>query len=191
MTDKPENIFKQAAQGDQSAWRKIFEIFSGPVYQFFLKNTSSVEVANDKVQEVFIKIYRNKEKFTYGSLKAWIFKICRNTLIDTYRRRNPQEVLSDIIPETAPEEQNLEEEVISNIEHRQMVGFIDSCLDQMPHDDRMVISLVYLAGLSVPEMAEVMEIPLGTAKTRVRKSRLLLNKMLNEKMQIRKFEQAQ
>lgn len=191
MTDKPENIFKLAAQGDQSAWTEIFKIFSGPIYQFFLKNTSSVEVANDKVQEVFIKIYRNKNKFTYGSLKAWIFKICRNTLIDTYRRRNPKEILSDIIPETAPEELNLEEEVINSIEHQQMVVFIDSCLEQMHNNDRMLISLVYLAGLSVPEMAEVMEIPLGTAKTRVRKARLLLNKMLSEKMQIRKFEQAQ
>lgn len=188
MKITPEELFKQAAGGDQAAWRSVYEMFCAPVYQFFLKNTSNRELADDKVQEVFIKIYRSRKSFSYGSLKAWIFRICRNTLIDTYRQKNTKEVLSETLPDITSSETRVEDEVISAIENSQMAQMIDECLDRMNLDERMIICLVYIANLSISQLAELMELPLGTAKTKVRKARLILDAMLKESLQTKKIE---
>ncbi len=190
MNTKPEKIWQMAVAGDQSAWQELYQIFGGKVYQFFLRNTRNPELSMDKVQEVFIKIFRNKEAFKYGSLQTWIFRIARNALIDEWRRAGNREVLSETMPELIEAETRVEEEAIANLEHERMTIMIDACLDQLNEQDRMVICLVYLGGLSIPELAEVMELPLGTAKTRIRQARLRLDAMLTEKLQVKKFEKS-
>ncbi|MBU1105551.1 MAG: RNA polymerase sigma factor [Candidatus Riflebacteria bacterium] len=190
MKMTPEELWKLAIRGDQLAWQKLYELFGGPVYQFFLRNTRNVEMAGDKTQEVFLRIFKSREAFSGGSLKSWIFRIARNLLIDEWRRSGHREVLSEHLPEVADPSIQVEEEVINAIEHAQMKALIDECLQLLDEDSRMTVCLVYLADLSIPELAEVMETPLGTAKTRVRSARLKLDAMLCEKMQIKRVEQG-
>ncbi|MDD3145688.1 MAG: sigma-70 family RNA polymerase sigma factor [Candidatus Riflebacteria bacterium] len=187
---KPEELWQRAVAGDQVAWQRLYELFGTRVYQFFLKNTRNAELAGDKVQEVFLRIFKNKEAFKYGSLKTWIFRIARNLLIDEWRRSGQREVLSDVLPEIVDAGIQVEESVINAIEHQQMVCYIDECLDRLEEADRMAVCLVYIAGLSIPEFAEVMELPPGTAKTRVRHARLKLDALLSEKIQIKRFEKS-
>jgi RNA polymerase sigma-70 factor, ECF subfamily len=190
MKMTPEELWQMATRGDQSAWQRLYELFGGPVYQFFLRNTRNVELAGDKTQEVFLRIFKSREAFSGGSLKSWIFRIARNLLIDEWRRAGQREVLSENLPEVTDTSVQVEEEVVNGIEHAQMKLMIDECLQLLDEDSRMTVCLVYLAGLSIPELAEVMELPLGTAKTRVRQARLKLDAMLCEKMQIKKVEQG-
>lgn len=190
MNTNPEKIWQKAVAGDQAAWQQLYQIFGGKVYQFFLRNTRNPELAMDKVQEVFLKIFRNKEAFKYGSLKTWIFRIARNLLIDEWRKAGKREILSETVPDLIEADIRVEDEVIASIEHERMVVMIDECLDQIGELDRMVICLVYLGGLSIPELAEVMELPLGTAKTRVRQARIKLDAMLCERMQLKKYEKS-
>ncbi len=190
MKMTPEELWIDAMRGDQSAWQKIYELFGKPVYQFFLRNTRNVEMAADKTQEVFLRIFKSREVFSGGSLKSWIFRIARNLLIDERRRAGHREVLSENLPEVADHSVQVEKEVINAIEHAQMKDMIDECLLLLDEDSRMNVCLVYLAGLSIPELAAVMGIPLGTAKTRVRQARLKLDAMLCEKMQIKRVEQG-
>lgn len=190
MNTNPEKIWQKAVAGDQTAWQQLYQIFGGKVYQFFLRNTRNSELAMDKVQEVFLKIFRNKEAFKYGSLKTWIFRIARNLLIDEWRKAGKREILSETVPDLIEADIRVEDEVIASIEHERMVAMIDECLDQIGEQDRMVICLVYLGGLSIPELAEVMELPLGTAKTRVRQARIKLDAMLCERMQLKKYEKS-
>ncbi|HNX76357.1 MAG TPA: sigma-70 family RNA polymerase sigma factor [Candidatus Rifleibacterium sp.] len=187
---KPEELWQQALTGSQPAWQKLYELFGSRVYQFFLKNTRNADLAADKVQEVFLRIFKNRDSFKYGSLKTWIFRIARNLLIDEWRRAGQREVPSDTLPDIVDAGVQVEESVIDAIEHRQMAGFIDECLDKLEEGDRLAICLVYIAGLSIPEFAEVMELPPGTAKTRVRHARLKLDSLLSEKLQIDKYEKS-
>lgn len=187
---KPEELWQKAIAGDQRAWQQLYELFGTRVYQFFLRNTRNADLSGDKVQEVFLRIFKNREAFKYGSLKTWIFRIARNLLIDEWRRSGQREILSDVLPELVDAGVQVEESVINAIEHQQMVGYIDECLDRLEEADRMAVCLVYIAGLSIPEFAEVMELPLGTAKTRVRHARLKLDALLSEKIQIRRFEKG-
>ncbi len=174
----PEELWREATRGSQSAWEKLYALFGGRLYQFFLKNTSRPELAMDKTQEVFERLFRHREAFHTGSLKTWIFHIARNLLIDEWRRRPRQEVLADNPPEVADPAVRVEDWVIQKLDREQMIRLLDTCLPQLSEDDRVVIGLSYLGGLSFPELAKVMEIPLGTAKTRVRQARLRLDRLL-------------
>lgn len=187
---KPEELWQKAITGDQQAWQRLYELFGNRVYQFFLRNTRNADLAADKTQEVFLKIFRNREAFKYGSLKTWIFRIARNLLIDEWRRAGQREIPSEILPDVIDSGIQVEESVIEAIEHQQLVIYIDECLDRLEENDRMAVCLVYIAGLSIPEFAEVMEVPLGTAKTRVRQARLRLDQMLSEKIQLKRFEKS-
>lgn len=191
MNMTPEELWQKALTGDQLSWQKLYELFGGRVYQFFLRNTRNPELASDKLQEVFLRIFKSREAFKYGSLKTWIFRIAKNLLIDEWRKSSKREILCDTIPEIIDAGVQVEEEVIKAIEHSQMVVWIDESLDYLHEEDRMAICLVYLGGMSIPELAEVMEIPLGTAKTRVRHARLKLDAMLSEKLQIKRLEKGQ
>ncbi|GAB4277086.1 MAG: sigma-70 family RNA polymerase sigma factor [Candidatus Rifleibacteriota bacterium] len=190
MKTNSEEIWKKAVSGDQQAWQQLYRIFGGKVYQFFLRNTRNPELSQDKTQEIFLKIYRNKESFKYGSLKTWIFRIVRNSLIDEWRKAGNREILTEVLPEIIEADNKVEETVIDSIEHDQLIESIDACLDRLSCQERLVIGLVYLAGLTISELAEVMEIPLGTAKTNVRNARLRLDAMLSERLQIKKFEKS-
>jgi len=182
MKMTPEELWQKALTGDQTSWQRLYEIFGSRLYQFFLRNTRNQEMACDKVQEVFIRIFKSREAFKYGSLKTWIFMIARNILIDEWRKTGQKEILCEIIPDVADTSPLVEETVLNGIEHEEMVAFIDSSLDQLNESDRMTICLIYLGNLSIPELAEVMEIPLGTAKTKVRQARLKLDSLLKEKL---------
>ncbi|MGM0600300.1 MAG: RNA polymerase sigma factor [Candidatus Rifleibacteriota bacterium] len=190
MNTNSEIIWKKAVRGDQQAWQQLYQMFSAAVYQFFLKNTQNPELSMDKVQEVFIKVYRKRESFTYGSLKTWIFRIAKNLLIDEWRKKGKAELASEHVADVVVADDNVEEHVLKELEHQSMKLLIDQGLEKLKSPERMVVCLVYLAGLSIFELSQVMEIPLGTAKTRVRQARLKLDKIIREQLELKSLEKS-
>ncbi|MBF0499097.1 MAG: sigma-70 family RNA polymerase sigma factor [Candidatus Riflebacteria bacterium] len=174
----PEELWKEAIRGSAKAWEDLYRMFGSKLYCFFLKNTGDIEVSMDKTQEVFERLFRHRETFSTGSLKTWMFRIAKNLLIDWWRRRGHAEILSENPPEIVDSSIRLEEDVIDRLEREELMGFIDSALEEMKEGDRLLLGLVYLGGLSFPELAEVMEIPLGTIKTQTRAARLRLDQLL-------------
>lgn len=186
----PEEIWQEAAHGSQKAWAEVYRLFGGRLYQFFLKNTGRTGQAMDMAQEVFERIWRHRADFQTGKLQTWIFRIARNLLIDEWRRKGRSEVLVEEVPETPDPHSRVEATVLDRLAREDAAQLIDATLSKLSEDDRLVIGLVYLGGLSFPELAEVMEIPLGTAKTRVRQARLRLESHMREQMQGRSVGEA-
>lgn len=179
----PEELWKDAIHGSQKAWNELYSLLGTKLYQFFLKNLGNPDLAMDMAQEVFEKLFRHRESFIDGSLKTWMFRIARNLLIDHWRKKGKKmELFGEEAPEIHDQSVNVEEGVISKLHREAMVKLIDETLPHMREEERLIIGLVYLGGLSIPELGQVMEIPLGTAKTRVRQARLKLDRMLMEKL---------
>jgi RNA polymerase sigma-70 factor, ECF subfamily len=176
---------KQKDTRDQRGWdfeQKALP-FVDALYNTAYRMTRNAEDAEDLVQETYLKAYRYYDKFEEGTnLKAWLFKIMKNTFINNYRRQQqtpPQSDFADIeesfeslvskdaasqIPKS-PEEEFLEEVLDEDVQR---------ALDSLPTDYRMVVVLADLEGFSYKEIAEILEVPVGTVMSRLYRGRRLL-----------------
>ena len=151
---------------DRQVFSYLYDNYSGVLYGIILKVAIKQEQANDLLQEVFIKIWRNIESYnpSKGRLYTWMLNIARNTAIDYLRSKQFQkdgknqniEDSVNIINQYEKTEQQTD-----NIGLKQMV-------EKLPPDQQKVIDLVYLKGYTQDETSKELNIPLGTVKTRVR-----------------------
>ena len=179
-----------SSKGLRASRQDSFEVeamgFVDALYNTALRMTRSPQDAEDLVQEAYLKAYKNFDKFEPGTnLKAWLFKIMKNTFINNYRKQQstpPQSDFADI--EDAFENQVSEEVTrqIKNPEQELLEGVLDEdvqkALDELPEDYRLVITLADLEGFSYKEIAEILEIPLGTVMSRLYRGRRLLEEVL-------------
>lgn len=160
--------------------------FLTPLYNTALRMTRNAQDAEDLVQETYLRAYRSFEQFTPGTnLKAWLFRILKNSFINEYRRKKAQpaeeefgaveesfesRIDADRYPPTKnPEEVALERSMDENVKR---------ALDELPPDYRMAVVLADLEEFSYREIAEILEIPIGTVMSRLYRGRKLLEEAL-------------
>ena len=142
--------------------------FQGRVYGLALSIVRDARTAEDIAQEVFVRAWRNAAVFDArrGSVAAWLLTITRNAAIDTLRVRRPITVdiddVLDALPGLSPRDPADAAMVAADSER------LREALARLPESQRRAIVLAGMWGLSASEIAEVEQIPLGTAKTRIR-----------------------
>jgi len=153
--------------------------FLDALYNTALRMTRNAQDAEDLVQETFLKAYRHFDKFEPGTnLKAWLFKIMKNTFINDYRKRQAQPPESDFAEIEGAFESQVSEEAtqqIRNPEEEALADVLDEdvqrALDALPADYRMVVLLTDLEDFSYREVAEILDIPVGTVMSRLYRGR--------------------
>jgi RNA polymerase sigma-70 factor, ECF subfamily len=157
------------------------------LYAGALRMTRNPSDAEDLVQETMLRAYRAFDRFEAGTnLKAWLFRILTNAYINTYRKkqREPQKVSSDEIEEfdLYRELKNHDPAFSESPESLVLDSLVDSditdALDDLPEQFRMAVILSDLQGFSYAEMAEIMDVPLGTVMSRLHRGRKALQKRL-------------
>jgi len=184
------------AEDSQDALRSRFERDALPLlsslYGAALRLTRNPADAEDLVQEAFLRAYRGFAGFTEGTnLKAWLYRILTNTFINEYRRkqRQPAIVLEDEIPDwylyeqlgEAGAESSAETEVLEAIPDED----VQKALDSLPEAFRMAVWLADVEGFAYKEIAEILDIPIGTVMSRLHRGRRALEKLLWEKVRDR------
>ena len=156
--------------------------FVDALYNTAYRMTRNAEDAEDLVQETYLKAYRYYEKFEEGTnFKAWLFKIMKNTFINNYRRQQqvpPQSDFAEIeesfetllSPDAPNQSKSPEEEFLESV----LDEDVQRALDSLPTDYRMVVLLADLEGFSYKEIAEIMEVPVGTVMSRLYRGRRLM-----------------
>jgi RNA polymerase sigma-70 factor (ECF subfamily) len=156
------------------------------LYNTAYRMTRSSEDAEDLVQETFFKAYKYYDKFEEGTnLKAWLFKILKNTFINNYRKKKLEPRSVDF----AEIEDSFERIVRrdnadrpSDPESEFFTGVLDDdvrkALESLPYDYRMVVILADLEDFSYKEIAEILDCPVGTVMSRLYRGRKLLEKAL-------------
>ena len=158
------------------------------LYNMGYRLTRSPDDAEDLVQETYLKAYKYFDKFQQGTnLKAWLFKIMKNTFINGYRKRQNRPIQTDfadveesleslILEEPGGGQQikNPEEEILDQV----LDEDVQQAIEGLPEDYRMVILLVDLEGFSYKEAADILEIPVGTVMSRLYRGRRRLEKTL-------------
>ena len=153
--------------------------FVDGLYNTAFRMTRNAQDAEDLVQETYLKAYKYYDKFQEGTnFKAWIFKILKNTFINSYRKKQKQPHQSDF----AAIEESFESQVSDRVTDRLkspedellekvLDEDVQRALESLPDDYRMAVILADLEGFSYKEIADILEVPLGTVMSRLYRGR--------------------
>ena len=156
------------------------------LYNFGLRLTSDPNDAEDLVQDTIVKAYRFFSSYEKGTnAKAWLFRILKNSYINNYRRQSkkPQEVDYDEVS-SFYESIRAERTETSDLEDKMFRELIDdeltNALDQIPEDFRTVVLLCDVEDFTYEEIANMLDVPIGTIRSRLHRGRNLLKAQLME-----------
>ena len=175
-------LAKMVTEGNSAAFDTLFARHSDAIYAMLLKFTGNSDDVDDLIQEAFMKAYLKiglyDPKYDFG---AWIYTIARNTFVDFSRSRksnalNPQN-LSPEIDNTAQSSSPTPEDYIINAQQRAQ---IERYISMLPEDYRQLFELRFLDEYSYEEIAEKLDMKLGTVKTRIFRVRNMMCRLITE-----------
>jgi len=156
------------------------------LYNFALKMTGDSDDASDLIQETYLKAFRFWDKFEKGTnCKAWLFRIMKNTFINTYRKntKEPDKVdyeeienFYENIKPSSTDSAHLEKDIYDNLLDDELSGAISS----LPEDFRTVVILCDIEGYTYDEIADFVDVPVGTVRSRLHRARKMLYTKLHD-----------
>jgi len=169
--ESDRTLVQQIGAGDQKAFGILYERYTTLVFSLAVKIAGSHETAEDITLDVFTQIWKNAKKYhpEKGSVKGWIASLARYRSIDTLRRRKVRSDInrpqwSDVQLEKLPSNDNTGE-ALELAETRKKVS---NAIAKLPEDQQEVLAMAYFKGYTHRQIAEVLNEPLGTIKTRIR-----------------------
>ena len=174
-----EDLFARLMQGDEEALNTLFARYAQPLYGFLWSLTSDQALAEDLLQEVFIRLVNYAGKLPQN-FRAWFYTVARNLAYSSLRARRRQQAhraysvaeSDEVLKDTT---QNLPEKVILSRDNEERVR---QSLERLPDEQSEVVLLRFYQDLSLAEIAEVAEISLGTVKSRLYHALRLLRGLL-------------
>ena len=175
---------------DQAHFADLAMPFMGALYAAALRMTHNPTEAEDLVQETYLRAFRGFGGFEEGTnLKAWLYRILTNTYINTYRakKRRPEESDIDDLEnfylyrrlgglEGASAGRSAEDEVLDHFTETE----VKEAIEALPEQFRMAVLLGDVEGFSYKEIAEILDVPIGTVMSRLHRGRRALQKRLYE-----------
>jgi RNA polymerase sigma-70 factor (ECF subfamily) len=186
LTD--QDVVLRARDGQEAAYRELIRRYERPVFSLIYRMVRDRETAEDLAQETFIKVlnaiarYRPEFKFS-----SWVFKIANNTAIDHLRRReldtlslegSPHASTPDAIEATTLQVSDGSETPLDEVEARELGAEIEVAINQLRPEYRSCILLRHVEGRPYEEIAEMLDLPLGTVKTYIHRARHELREAL-------------
>ena len=175
-----EDLMVMVERKDPTAFEVLYDRHGGAAYSLAHRIVGSPEGAEDVVQEAFLSIWRSGAHFdsARGSVRSWTLGVVRNRSIDALRRQSGKAPKLDFDDDATLEAQDSGELTDTEAIRRETASRVRGALNELPHEQSEVIGLAYFGGFTHSEIAEMLSMPLGTVKGRMRlgleKVRLLL-----------------
>lgn len=163
MTSGDEALLRDLhTERGEDAARSLYRTYGGELYGFAFNRLGDRGLAEEVVQEIFTRVWRNADGFdpARGSVRTWLYGIARNAVIDVERHRSRRPPLVSFEP--AEED----DPVADPIEQALLRWQLQTAFERLTPDHREILRLGYFAGLSVKEIAEVTGLAPGTVKSR-------------------------
>ncbi|HWO98668.1 MAG TPA: RNA polymerase sigma factor SigW [Bacillus sp. (in: firmicutes)] len=176
---------KQVKKGDQDAFAEVVEYYKDKVYQLCYRMLGNAHEAEDSAQEAFIRAYVNIHSYDSSKkFSTWLYRIATNLCIDRIRKKKPDYYLDAEINGTdglnmysqIPADQKLPEDELEKLELQE---HIQQEILKLPDKYRSVIVLKYVDELSLKEISDILDLPVGTVKTRIHRGREALRNKLS------------
>ncbi len=160
----PVEVVESFRAGDESAVRAVYDEFGRLVFAVANRILRNRALAEEASQQAFVQAWRASSSFDASrDLGPWLATIARRAAIDIHRRE--QRRAHGTIDEAAPTEPALIS-LPPNVDQAYAVWQVREAIDSLPPDDRLLVQLLHLEGLTHPEVADRLGIPLGTVKSR-------------------------
>lgn len=173
-----EEIISLLRQKSKKGFDYLYENYSRSIYGVIYNLIQNEDDAQDLLQEVFVKIWNNFTQYddSKGRLYTWMLNIARNAAIDKTRSKEFKKDSKNQSLDNSVGAINGKNSSSIYVDH---IG-LDKVLDTLKEDQRILVDLIYLKGYTQAEVAEMLEIPLGTVKTRIRNAILTLREKVVE-----------
>lgn len=180
-------LVKRAMGGDEQAYTELVEKYQRALYFHILKMIKDKEQVNDLVQEAFVKAFDNLNSYsTNYAFSTWLYRIATNHTIDYLRKKKLKTLSIDEPMKTKDGEMQMQLEDESagtdrNIIRKQRQDIVQNAIEDLPSKYRKVIEMRHMEEKSYQEIADVLDLPLGTVKAHIFRARELLYKALKDK----------
>lgn len=170
-------------EGDLEAFDRLVDAYQRRFLGFFRSLGADPETAEDLTQETFLRIFGARETYTPDApFRTFAFRIARNLWIDRYRSRRARPAERSLEDEGAEEWESEARSPDEQVAGDEEIELLVEAIRRLPPKHREVLSLIVGQGLSYPEVARILDIPLGTVKSRVHAAvRLLRGRWENER----------
>ena len=182
-------LIKEAQQDSLSAFNQLVMAYQGLAYNVAYRVTGNPDAAADACQEAFLKAYKAIKQHKGGSFKSWLMRIVTNACYDQirYKNRRPTASLEDMSADSDEHNRTLisqgerpEESALRG----ELSDLIQQGIMRLPEDQRTVLVFSDVQGFSYQEIAEIIEQPLGTVKSRLSRARSRLRDILREQQEL-------
>ena len=187
-TATDQEVVEQARDGHETAYRELIRRYQRPVFSLIYRMVRDRELAEDLSQETFVKVlnaidrYRPEFKFS-----SWVFKIANNAAIDHLRRKEldtlsldggPDATTAERVEATALQIGDSAESPLDELEARELGSAIERAIGKLRPEYQTCIILRHVEGRPYDEIADILELPLGTVKTYIHRARNELKETL-------------
>jgi RNA polymerase sigma-70 factor (ECF subfamily) len=168
-------LLQRIAGGDREAFDVLYRRFVRPVFALALRRLGDRGRAEDATQETFTSIWRSAASYRAdrGPGAPWLYAVARNAIVDRARARSET-------PTEVPDEASSEPGPADEAERSWLAWRVHRAMQELPEHERPLLELAYWSGLSQSEIADFLNIPLGTVKTRTRSALGRLAEALEE-----------
>ncbi|MFQ5471647.1 MAG: RNA polymerase sigma factor [Dehalococcoidia bacterium] len=179
-------LMERLTYQDLTAFRTLYNRYSSLVYSASLRVLRDASLAEDMVQEIFLRIWRKPESYvaTRGKFATWLTSVTRNRAVDAIRSRNRRYRHETVSPEEqewdVPGDERDDPALTAEMSDQRRI--ILTALSGLPAEQRQVIELAYFGGLTQQEISDKLDQPLGTVKTRIRLGMQKLKAALSPEM---------
>jgi RNA polymerase sigma factor (sigma-70 family) len=169
-----ESLVKLLKQQNRTAFEYLYQKYSSALLGIIMRTVENEDTANDLLQEVFVKIWKNIESFQpeKGRLYTWMLNIARNLAIDYLRSKQSKKETKNQTIENVVNDVNREIQIDLQVD---TIG-LKSLIDKLSEDQRLVLEYVYFKGYTHDQASKELNLPIGTIKTRIRAAIIELRK---------------
>lgn len=191
MSQNEQLLLEKAKDGDVAAFEELIEAYQKKIFNLAFRIIGNYDDAADMAQEALIRIFRSIANFKeQSSFSTWIYRITTNVCLDEIRKKKSKRAIS-LDEEIHAEDGDMKRQIMSDdpqpdeiAEREELRSVVNSAINSLPEDQRLVISLRDIQGLSYDEISEVLDCPGGTVKSRINRARQALKNVLASKREL-------
>jgi len=165
-----DQLIKNCKKNDAKAQGQLYKLFSSKLFSLCLKYSKNYAEAEDNLQDAFITVFKKIKQFEHkGSFEGWIKRVTINTALQRYRSKGVYEIVN---------EEQIEDVVVDVEEDTMSIDYLLGLIQALPDRYRLVFNLYALDGYSHKEIADMLQISIGTSKSNLARARKILKKKI-------------